>query len=195
MLPEETKTKRRGGETTPRTLGYHTTRLQTGIPMEEELQPSKTQRKKQMQSLQDLGEELAALSTDQIAGLELPEALRNALLEAKRITKWGAIRRQMQYVGRLMREVDTAPIRDQLDALKGLSTQHTAKLHAAERWRERLLEDDAALAEFLSQHAETDSQHLRTLIRNARREAKEGKPPKSYRELFRAVREVLDNNY
>ncbi|HUF21157.1 MAG TPA: ribosome biogenesis factor YjgA [Burkholderiales bacterium] len=160
--------------------------------MEEELQPSKTQRKKQMQSLQDLGEELAALSTDQIAGLELPEALRNALLEAKRITKWGAIRRQMQYVGRLMREVDTAPIRDQLDALKGLSTQHTAKLHVAERWRERLLEDDAALAEFLSQHSETDSQHLRALIRNARREAKEGKPPKSFRELFRAVRAALD---
>lgn len=161
--------------------------------MEEELQPSKTQRKKQMQSLQDLGVELAALSPDQIAELELPEALRNALLEAKRITKWGAIRRQMQYIGRLMREVDTAPIRDQLDALKGLSTQHTAKLHVAERWRERLLEDEAALSEFLSTHGHADSQRLRTLIRNAKLEAQRSKPPKSYRELFRAVREVLEN--
>ncbi|MEX0960467.1 MAG: ribosome biogenesis factor YjgA [Burkholderiales bacterium] len=162
--------------------------------MEEELQPSKTQRKKEMQSLQELGEELAALSADQIAGLDLPDSLRNALLEAKRISKRGAIRRQLQYVGRLMRDVDTAPIRDQLDALKGVSAQHTAKLHVAERWRERLLEDDAALAEFLSQHAETDSQHLRALIRNARREAKEGKPPKSFRELFRAVRAALDSS-
>lgn len=162
------------------------------MAMTEELQPSKTQRKKQMHELQEMGEELAALSADQIASLGLPDNLRDALLEVKRITQWSAIRRQKQYVGRLMREVDTAPIREQLEALKGLSVRHTAKLHAAERWRERLLEDDAALAEFLSRYADTDSQHLRTLIRNARRETKEGKPPKSYRELFRAVRDILD---
>lgn len=160
--------------------------------MEEELQPSKTQRKKEMQSLQDLGEELTELSTDQIAGLDLPDNLRGALLEAKRISKRGAIRRQLQYVGRLMRDVDAAPIRAQLDALKGLSAEHTARLHAAERWRERLLEDDDALAAFLSENTHADSQHLRTLIRNARHEAKEGKPPKSFRELFRAVRDVLE---
>jgi ribosome-associated protein len=176
-----------------RSLGYHTTRTFRDIPMDEELQPSKTRRKRQMQQLQEMGEELAALSADQIAALMLPDNLRDALLEAKRITRWGAMRRQMQYVGRLMREVDTAPIREQLDAMKGLSTRHTARLHAAERWRERLLEDDAALAEFLSRHAETDPQRLRALIRNARRETKEGKPPKSYRELFRAVRDILDH--
>jgi ribosome-associated protein len=160
--------------------------------MEEEVRISKTQRKRESQSLQDLGEELVALGSDRLDQLDLPQSLREALDAARRISKFGALRRQMQYVGRLMREIDPAPIRARLDAWKGQSTGETARLHRIERWRTRLLEDDEALALFVSDHPGADIQRLRALIRNAQREATAGKPPKSFRELFQALREILD---
>ena len=160
--------------------------------MEDEVQASKTQRKRESHSLQDIGEELVALSSERLATLDLPQILLDAILDAKRISKFGALRRQMQYVGRLMREVDAAPIRARLDAWKGVSVEETARLHRLERWRTRLLEDDRALEELLAEHPGADSQRLRALIRNTQRESAAGKPPKSYRELFQALREIVD---
>jgi ribosome-associated protein len=160
--------------------------------MEDEVQISKSQRKRESHSLQDIGEELVALSAERLASLSLPQNLLDAVLAAKQISKFGALRRQMQYLGRLMREVDSAPIRARLDAWKGQSGEETARLHRMERWRTRLLEDDKALQEFLAAHPQADSQRLRALIRNTQREAEAGKPPKSFRELFQALREVLD---
>jgi len=159
--------------------------------MEQELQISKTQRKREMQALQDLGEELVALGTDKLAELDLPTRLLDAVLEAKRISKFGGRRRQMQYVGRLMRESDADAIRSQLDVGKGTSVAETARLHAIERWRTRLIGDDLALGELLDQYPRADAQRLRTLIRNVKREAEAKKPPRSFRELFHELREII----
>lgn len=161
--------------------------------MEDELQVSKTQRKREVQALQDLGEELVALSADKLAGLELPPQLRDAVLEAKRISKFGALRRQMQYLGRLMREADADAIRSQLDVWKGTSVAETARLHAIERWRKRLIEEDEALGELLERFPRADAQRLRTLIRNVKREAAAGKPPRSFRELFQELRQIVQH--
>ena len=160
-------------------------------PMEEELQISKTRRKREMQELQDLGEELVALTPDKLAGLDLPTRLLDAVLDARRISKFGALRRQMQYVGRLMRDADAEAIRAQLDVWKGTSVAETARLHAIERWRTRLIGDDLALGELLGQFPRADAQRLRALIRNVKREAAAKKPPKSFRELFQELREII----
>ena len=160
--------------------------------MEEELQISKTQRKREMQALQDLGEELVALGTDKLAGLDLPARLLDAVLEAKRISKFGALRRQMQYVGRLMRDSDADAIRSQLDVWKGTSVAETARLHSIERWRTRLIGDELALGELLDQFPHADAQHLRALIRKVKRETAAKKPPRSFRELFQELRSIFE---
>jgi len=158
-----------------------------------ELPVSKSQRKREMTALQDLGAELVKLSADRLGKLDLPEFLREALLEARRLSSHGALRRQMQYIGKLMRNVDSAPIAEQLAAIRGESAAAKAEFHAVERWRDRLLEDDQALTAWLAAHPSGDAQHARQLIRNARREQAEGKPPKSSRELFRFLRDAGEN--
>lgn len=156
---------------------------------------SKTKIKQQMHDLQDIGEQLVGLSTDQLKQLDLPESLFDAVREMKRINKFGAQRRQMQYIGRLMRDVETAPIVAKLEAWSGKSHQHIAWLHKLERWRERLLESDAALTELLAEHPEADAQRLRTLVRNALKEKELAKPPKNYREIFQVLREILPEQF
>ncbi len=153
---------------------------------------SKTKRKAAMDALQDLGVTLVGLPKDKLNKLDLPEQLRDAINEAKRITANGATRRQMQYIGKLMREVDTAPIQEQLDRWEGKNVAENAHFHRLERWRSRLIEEETAFAEWLSQYPETDTQQLRTLIRNARREQAANKPPKSSREIFRLLREISE---
>ena len=153
--------------------------------------PSKTKIKQQMHELQDLGAELAALGKDQLAQIELPDALREAIRELHRINKFGAQRRQLQYIGKLMRDVDPAPIIAKLEVWKGTSQVHVAYMHQLERWRDRLLESDDALTELLAAHPQTDVQRLRTLIRNAHKEREMQKPPKHYRELFQVLREII----
>ena len=155
---------------------------------------SKTRRKAEMDALQDLGVKLVALPKDKLAKLELPETLADAVKEAKRITSNGALRRQMQYLGRLMRDIDPTPIIDQLQRWEGKHSAETAHFHQIERWRERLLQEEGALSEFMQRYPGTDSQQLRTLIRNGRREHLENKPPKSSRGLFRLLREICEGN-
>ncbi|MFN2643867.1 MAG: ribosome biogenesis factor YjgA [Burkholderiales bacterium] len=149
---------------------------------------SKTRRKKEMHELQSLGAELVELPESQLAALALPEALEQAVREAKRITSHEGKRRQLQYIGRLMRELDAEPIRARLAAIAGQSAQANAEHRRLERLRERLLEDDRALTDYVASHAGADLQALRTLIRNARREQKEGRPPRAFRELFRLLK-------
>ena len=143
-----------------------------------------------MHELQALGVALAQLSDSQLEAIEIPQNLRQALLEAKRITSHEAKRRQMQYVGRLMRGLDPEPIRARLGEIEGSSARATARHRRLESWRERLLGDDAALTEFAAEHPGADLQGLRTLIRNARKEADAGGPPRAYRELFRALKQI-----
>ena len=151
---------------------------------------SKTRKKKDMLALQVLGVQLVELNEQQLESMQLPEALLDAVLEAKRLTKHEARRRQMQFIGRLMRDIDAAPIYDRLEKWLGQGREHTAQLHALERWREDLLAGDPALERFMQAYPGADSQKLRSLIRNARREQAASLPPKNYRELFRVLREM-----
>ncbi|HEY6820556.1 MAG TPA: ribosome biogenesis factor YjgA [Burkholderiales bacterium] len=155
---------------------------------------SKTQRKNEMLELQALGAALVELSDSQLAQFTLEPRLREAVDEAKRIKSHGARKRQIQYIGRLMRDLDAEPIRAGLAAIEGGSAQATARHRRHEAWRERLLADDEALTQFAAEHPGTDLQALRALIRNARKEAKEQKPPRAYRELFRFVKQCSDSN-
>jgi ribosome-associated protein len=151
---------------------------------------SKTRRKREMHELQALGVALAELPESQLKEMRLGEDLLEALLEAKRIRSHEAKRRQMQYIGRLMRALDPAPIRARLAELEGNSAQAAARHRRLEAWRERLLADDAALTEFAATFPAADLQALRASIRNARKEQKDGKPPRAYRELFRVLRDI-----
>jgi ribosome-associated protein len=149
---------------------------------------SKTKRKREMHELQALGAALVLLPESQLRELSLDAPLRDAVLEAKRIRSHEARRRQMQYIGRLMRDVDAAPIRERLAAAEGHSAKASAEHRRLEAWRERLLADDAALTEFAATFPRADLQALRTLLRNARKELKEGRPPHALREIFRLIR-------
>ena len=143
-----------------------------------------------MHELQALGVALLRLNERELESIAMPEELRRAVLEAKRIKSHEAKRRQLQYIGRLMRVVDAAPLRAKLEAIEGSSAQATAHHRRLEAWRERLLDDDEALTAFAAEHPGADMQVLRTLIRNARKEAASGKPPRAYRELFRVLKQI-----
>jgi ribosome-associated protein len=151
---------------------------------------SKTKRKKEMHELQSLGAALVELPESQLDGLSLGEALHRAVLEAKRITSHEARRRQMQYIGKLMRDVDPGPIRARLDEVTGSSTQESARHKQLEALRARLLADDEALVEYCASHPRADAAALGSLIRNSRREKEEGRPPRAYRELFRLLKSI-----
>jgi ribosome-associated protein len=153
--------------------------------------PSKSQLKREMHALQELGEALIALPKDALKRMPMPEKLDDAVREARRITDHEGKRRQVQYVGRVMRslhEDETAALRTALDSYNGINKAETARLHWIERAREKLLADDAALTEFIRQHPAADPQEGRTLIRNARKEAQQSKPPRYFRELFQWIK-------
>ncbi|SKC77418.1 ribosome biogenesis factor YjgA [Paraburkholderia hospita] len=153
--------------------------------------PSKSQLKREMHALQELGVELVALPKDALKRMPMPESLDDAVRAARRITDHEGKRRQMQYVGKVMRGLlddETAALREALDKYKGINKAETARLHWIERTREKLLADDAALTEFIRQHPAVDPQEGRTLIRNARREAQQGKPPRYFRDLFQWIK-------
>lgn len=153
--------------------------------------PSKTRRKKDMHALQSLGEALVELRPEQLEGVEMPEALRDAVLEAKRLSnKHEARRRQMQYIGKLMRDVDATPIRAGLDELAGRSVGATAALHRVERWRDRLIEDEQALNDFAQAYPQADLQPVRTAVREVRKERAAERAPRHYRELFRLIKAI-----
>lgn len=143
-----------------------------------------------MDALQTIGAELVALNDQQLASIELPENLRDAVTEARRLHPHEARRRQLQYIGKLMRHIDPEPIRAKLDGWLSVSAEHTAKLHHIERWRERLLNDPQSVSEFISEYPAADSQQLRTLIRNTEQERARGKPPKNFRALFQMIRDL-----
>lgn len=157
--------------------------------------PSKSALKRQMHDLQALGLELSELPESRVAKLDLPEALRDALAEYRRTRSHEGRRRQLQFIGKLMRQADEGPIREAIAAFKLGSAKETLALHEAERWREELLADDDAVTRWLSRFPETDAQQLRSLVRAARKDAKAESPDqrrgRSYRELFQRVKAAL----
>ena len=168
---------------------------------------SRTDQKRESDGLQDLGKNLLTLRADLLAGLQLPDKLADALAEARRITNFEGKRRQLQFVGKLMRKLDAATVeaaRSALAAQHSGTAQEKLALHLAEQWRDRLIAEDAAQAEFIAHHPGTDIQQLRALIRQARKDAPSGydaavdeskgqapRKSRAYRELFAMVRETL----
>ena len=161
--------------------------IETEIP-----EISKSEIKRQMTALQKLGEEMIGLSKDKLDKLDLPENLRDAINAAKRITAHGGLRRQMQYIGRLMRIIDAQPIAAQLEKWRNHHSDENVIFHQMEQLRTRLLEDDASITQFISDYPNADAQQLRALIRNARKEALLQQPPKSTRTLFKLIRSIIE---
>lgn len=159
---------------------------------EEDFGPSKSARKREAKALQKLGERLVALTPGEFAQIPLSESLRDALQTARNMRAHGALRRQRLLIGKLMRQHDTSEIEAAIARLDQVKHQSATKFHAVEGWRDRLIADgDSALAEFLDEYPDADRQRLRQLMRQAQAEAKAGKAPKSSRELFRLLRELL----
>jgi len=155
--------------------------------------PSKSQLKREMTALQQLGEELVSQPKDRVMRVPMPEDVREAILECQKIKDHEGRRRQMQFVGKKMRtleEDEVAAIQKVIDSWKGASKSETAAMHALEKRRDKLLADDKALTELKEQYPQADVQQLRTLIRNARKEQAENKPPKAYREIFQILKQL-----
>jgi ribosome-associated protein len=150
---------------------------------------SRTKKKEQVEELQKLGAALIALPPVTLDVLGLPAELLAAVRDAQRFTSHGALRRQVQFIGKVMRKIDPEPVRAAVAAIAGSSAAARAGQKRLEQWRERLIADDAALTAFAGEHAGADLQGMRTLIRNARKEIAEGKPPRAQRELFRVLRD------
>ena len=168
------------------------------IALEEVGPPSKTQLKAEAGEKQALGEALLTLRTDLMARLDLPEKLLDALAQARRITNFEGRRRQMQFIGKLMRPLDAEPIRAAIDEQANGSADLTLALHLAEQWRDRLIAADESLGDWLRDYPATDSQQLRALIRQARKDIAKPEIPgeaprhgKSYREIFQLVKQAM----
>lgn len=155
--------------------------------------PSKSQLKREMTALQKIGEELVASARDRVLRIEIPEDVRQAILECQAIKDHEGRRRQLQFVGKKMRSLtpeELAIVKKTIDSWNGASKSETAALHFIERQRDKLLKDDALLTPLLVTHPHLDAQHMRTLIRNARKEQAENKPPKAYRALFQILKSL-----
>ena len=154
---------------------------------------SKSQRKRDAEAAQQLGKNILALSQDAQDSIELPESLSNALNEARRIKKNSALKRQLQYIGKLMRHIDLEPIQEQYLKLTNHYNTDIKALHRLENWRDRLLsEGDKALEDLLNEAPNADRQHLRQLIRQSAKETKLKKPPKSAREIFKYLKTLFE---
>jgi ribosome-associated protein len=158
--------------------------------------PSKSEIKRQMLARQDLAKTLSELSIDQIKSLPVEDRLKEKLLETEKIKTFGAIKRHKLFLGKLMRALDDEEINAieaRLEAIKGVNKVEIAKFHHLERLREDLLNNDSRLTQLIQDHPGQDLLNLRTLIRNARKEKAENKPPKAFREIFQILK-ALDGN-
>ena len=157
--------------------------------MSEEELVSKTQIKNEMNDRQALGMQLTKLAPDTLKKIGLSEELLEAVLFYKKITANGALKRQAQFIGRLMRDTDPEPIQAYLNKLKGDNAEHNAAMQRLELLRERLIASDDALTELISDKPDLPISELRTLIRNARREKEQNKAPKAFREIFQLLKQ------
>lgn len=164
-------------------------------PWEEEeeiIWVSKTEMKNDMTALQKLGEELVGLKSSQLSKIPMPEDLLLAIKDAQRFNM-EARRRQLQYIGKMMRTIDPEPIQAALDKLRNKHSQNTAVLHKLEQMRDRIVEQgDDAINDAMVLYPEMDCQRLRQLARQAKKEKEANKPPKASREIFQVLKEHND---
>ena len=161
------------------------------IPLNREDRPSKTELKHVSIELQLLGETLTTLSNDQLDQLDLPELMRDALDELSRVGKHEATRRHMQYIGKLMRDIDPVPIRAQLDRWEMGTRANKAAFKASERWRDRLIAEPDALTLFMAEQPTVNREKLNELLVRARLQAAKGEAPAASRQVFRVIYRVL----
>lgn len=154
--------------------------------------PSKSQLKREQLELQALGKEMTGLGDEQLKRIGLPEDVLFEIKEFRRMRSFGAQRRQLQLIGKKMRDMDPKAVREAIDRATGESRAAVALLHRCETLRDRMIADDAALTAFISEHPEVDIQAIRTLVRGARRERDAAKPPKSARELYKFLHRTLE---
>ncbi len=153
---------------------------------------SRSELKREVQALHSLGRLLTKLPAAQLDNMSLPENLRSAIADYQRFTSHTAMKRQLQYIGRVMRNIDPEPIKQAHQRLLNQDRKVNAHFHRLEKWRDRLLnEGDSALTELIDEAPEIDAQQMRQMIRNAQREASKNKPPKSARAIFQYLKEVL----
>ncbi len=162
---------------------------------EDYLGPSKSQLKREMHALQELGKRMLDLSDEQLASLTISDPLKAAIVESRRITQREARRRHLQYIGKIIRqEDDPEAVSRAIDAFHAGSDEHTRRHHLAERWRDRMItEGDKVVGEFIDYCPSADVQHLRNLVRNARKDVEKEKNTGQSRKLFRALREWIDD--
>lgn len=163
--------------------------------LEEDFGPSKSQIKREMHALQDLGKQMLDLNDEQLASLDISDTLKAAIVESRRINQREARRRHLQYIGKIIRqEDDPEALARAIGAFNAGSEEHTRRHHLAERWRDRMIsEGDKVVGEFIDYCPAADVQHLRNLVRNARKEMEKQKNTGQARKLFRALREWIDD--
>lgn len=168
---------------------------QDPVTDDEELIKSKSQLKREMHALQELGKRMMDLGDEQLSSLPISETLKAAIIESRRIRQHEARRRHLQYVGKVIRnEEDPDGLRRAVEAFDAGSEEHTRRHHLAERWRDRLIaEGNTAVAGFVEHCPTTDVQHLRNLLRNAQKDVKSGNNTGHSRKLFRYLRECIDD--
>jgi len=160
--------------------------------------PSKSQLKRDMIALQKIGQQLVEASVERVKRIDLPENLKIAIDECRKIKSREGRRRQLQFIGKIMRNLDQNDldaINKAIDSWQGQSKAEIAAMHAIEKQREKLIETDSALTEFLENYPQIDAPHLRNLIRNARKEQAEGKPPKAYREIYQVIKQAKNDKH
>ncbi len=154
---------------------------------------SKTQRKNECNELQSLGEALITLSNEELNKFNLPEILYKAVLDARKIRQHGALKRQRQYIGKLMRDADAEDIANRLEQIRHKHDLNNVHFKRIEQWRDRILEaGDKAIDELLTEFTQADRQYLRQLHRNYLKEAKQNKPPAAARQIFKYIRELSE---
>lgn len=161
---------------------------------EDENWVSRSQRKRDVEALQKLGERMVELRPDQLDKLPIDDSLRAAIDEAKRLTARSALRHQMQYIGKLMRHEDGEAVQAAIDRFDVTKKEHNQVFHKLEKWRDRLIANDAQMMDvILTEYPHTDIQHLRQLVRNSQREASQNKPPATAKKLFKYLRELEES--
>ena len=152
---------------------------------------SKTEKKKEALILQEIGVKLTKLSSDQLERIDMPQEMRDAVDHAKSITSHGGLRRQMQYIGTLMRNIDAEDIQKAIKSVDEIHSGNTEILKELERQRDELIGGNASLVEeILDKYTETDRQQFTQLIRNAKKEVAAKRPPKAYRALFKYLKKI-----
>lgn len=167
--------------------------MNTDDEFEEELEPSKSQEKRDCDALKKLGDQLVKLKPEELSTMSLPDTLLDALSESQRLQSRSGLKRQRQYIAKVMRQIDSDEIKKQLDQLKHMHDTNTVQFRKIEQWRDRLLADDkSALSEVIDAHPDIDRQHINQLIRQAKREQQQEKPPASARKLFKYLRDLSE---